>query len=453
MLAATRIGAVVVPFSTFCDAHRSCVGNWSTVTSASCWPASHFRAHDYPARGSPRPSASPSFEFARCFATAAPQLRHIVFDIEALHRPRRGRRRGAARRCRIRRRRSDDPLAIVYTSGSTGTPKGAVHTHRGLLDHQRNLNDIRGLTAEDTAVLQFAVLLDRRLRVRTAGHPGRRCHPGVLQRHRRRRHPGPARGRKAHHDKRFRRRRRTSRPGTRASPAGTCRRCGAATCTRSWRRTSGRPTRSCGTTCSGMTEAGSVLLISGDETDQPEHRRGSYGRPAPGFETKVIDRHRTDRPAGRRTLHPRAVCHAAATTAAAAKSASTPTAGFTPAIWSAPTPTGSVYFLGRAGSMIKTAGANVSPAEVERALAQGHRLHGRHVRRPAGFRARPDRRRGGRDGGSGRIRRGRGAWRLTDGLVGLQDSAALRGRCCRTTFPCCRAARSTCPNWRELFDV
>ena len=33
----------------------------------------------------------------------------------------------------------------------------------------------------------------------------------------------------------------------------------------------------------GMTEAGSVLLVSGDESDQPEQRRGSFGKPAPGF--------------------------------------------------------------------------------------------------------------------------------------------------------------------------
>ena len=39
----------------------------------------------------------------------------------------------------------------------------------------------------------------------------------------------------------------------------------------------------------GMTEAGSVVLISDDETDQPEHRRGSFGKPAPGFETKIVD--------------------------------------------------------------------------------------------------------------------------------------------------------------------
>ena len=39
----------------------------------------------------------------------------------------------------------------------------------------------------------------------------------------------------------------------------------------------------------GMTETGSVITISADESDQPEHRRGSFGRPAPGFDTKIVD--------------------------------------------------------------------------------------------------------------------------------------------------------------------
>src|SRR5690606_36125689 len=39
----------------------------------------------------------------------------------------------------------------------------------------------------------------------------------------------------------------------------------------------------------GMTETGSVALIDRDDTDQPESRRGSFGRLAPGFEAQVID--------------------------------------------------------------------------------------------------------------------------------------------------------------------
>ncbi len=39
----------------------------------------------------------------------------------------------------------------------------------------------------------------------------------------------------------------------------------------------------------GMTETGSVCLASEDESEQPEGRRGSFGRPVPGFEARVVD--------------------------------------------------------------------------------------------------------------------------------------------------------------------
>ncbi len=38
-----------------------------------------------------------------------------------------------------------------------------------------------------------------------------------------------------------------------------------------------------------MTEAGSIVLISADESDQPESRHGSFGKPAPGFDTIIIE--------------------------------------------------------------------------------------------------------------------------------------------------------------------
>src|SRR3546814_20810841 len=37
----------------------------------------------------------------------------------------------------------------------------------------------------------------------------------------------------------------------------------------------------------GMTATGSVCLASDDEGDQPEHRRGAFGRPAPGREPRA----------------------------------------------------------------------------------------------------------------------------------------------------------------------
>jgi acyl-CoA synthetase (AMP-forming)/AMP-acid ligase II len=121
----------------------------------------------------------------------------------------------------------------------------------------------------------------------------------------------------------------------------------------------------------GMTEAGSVVLLSGDETDQPDRRRGSFGRPAPGFETKVID---TDTGAEVTTgdtgdlfirgpyvregfyCRTRADCFDADSWFHTGDLVHADADGY-------------FYFATRAGSMIKTAGANVTPAEVEQALA------------------------------------------------------------------------------------
>jgi acyl-CoA synthetase (AMP-forming)/AMP-acid ligase II len=110
----------------------------------------------------------------------------------------------------------------------------------------------------------------------------------------------------------------------------------------------------------GMTEAGSVITLSADESDQPEHRRGSFGRPAPGFETMVCDGElciRGPYMMQRYYKRSREECFDADGWFHTGDLVRTDRDGF-------------VYFIGRKGAMIKTAGANVAPAEVERAIAR-----------------------------------------------------------------------------------
>ncbi|MGZ8814977.1 MAG: ANL family adenylate-forming protein, partial [Mycobacterium sp.] len=121
-----------------------------------------------------------------------------------------------------------------------------------------------------------------------------------------------------------------------------------------------------------MTETGSVITISEDETDQPEHRRGSFGKPAPGFDTAIVDPDTGDRVAvgqigelcvrgpflmQRYYKRTREECFDADGWFHTGDLVRTDVDGF-------------VYLIGRRGAMIKTAGANVAPAEVEKAIAK-----------------------------------------------------------------------------------
>ena len=156
----------------------------------------------------------------------------------------------------------------------------------------------------------------------------------------------------------------------------------------------------------GMTEAGSVCLASEDEGEQPEARRGSFGRAVPGFEARVT------RPDGGSPCAPGEIGELwfRGPFLMEGYLGRERSETFDGDDWF---PTGDLvtvdedgffYFRGRNSDMIKTAGANVSPREVEAAILEvsglvAHVIGGRRPRTGAG--------RGGSPSGAGGERRPR----------------------------------------------
>lgn len=334
MLAAARIGAVVVPYSTFLTAAELHAQVRASDT-AILLSARGFRNHDYT---------------QRLAGIDAPCLRQVLFDMPHADAPALADFEDDVDGC--------DPLAIIYTSGSTGSPKGVVHTHTSLIEHQRNLNGIRGLTAADRLFCNspffwiggFAFGL---LATITAGATlicSNATDAGAMLDLLEAERPTITNGFAAG----------ISHLSSHASYPN-----------RHFSATRGNLYPVMAAACRpadpelrhnmlGMTETGSVVLVDGDDGDQPEHRRGSYGRPAPGFDTKVLESgelcvrgpYLMQGYYGRN----REECFDA-------------DGWFHTGDLVRVDDDGYFYFLGRAGAMIKTAGANVTPGEVEKALA------------------------------------------------------------------------------------
>ncbi|MEU1981094.1 class I adenylate-forming enzyme family protein [Nocardia sp. NPDC019395] len=381
--AAARIGAVVVPFSTFATTRE--LGEQLVRSDVRILLAiDGYRANDYVSRlAELLPGAfegGPPHAGDRLLCPRFPQLRHIAISHDTAGQ----RLRDIGRLDRLadtvdekllaameRDVGAADPLAIIYTSGSTSAPKGVVHTHGALLGHQRNLNEIRRLTAADrlfcnsplfwiggfgfallatllagsTLVCSNAAdasstldLLEAEKPTVTNGFAGGVAH---LPRH----------------------------PSFAGRDLTSMRRGNLYAIMPAEARPADPELRH---NMLGMTEAGSVVLLSGDDSDQPEHRRGSFGRPAPGFDTRIVDPDTgADAAIGEvGELYIRGPYVMQGYYGRAREECFDADGWFPTGDLVRVDDEGFVYFLGRRGSMIKTAGANVSPAEVEKAIAK-----------------------------------------------------------------------------------
>lgn len=377
-LAAARIGAVVVPYSTFATAPELSAQLAHSDTRILLAEAS-FRSHNYLPRLADVLADADIDPLGRVYCRTVPQLRHVA--VRDAHAP------GVHNLSDILALADTiddtllaaveldvdgcDPLAIVYTSGSTGAPKGVAHSHAGLLTHQRNLNRIRGLTERDILFcnspffwiggfafgLLATLVAGATLVCSNATDPGatldllESTKPTITN--------GFAAGiaHLARH------------PSFAARDLSSMRRGNLYPIMPAAVRPADPELRH---NMLGMTEAGSVVLISDDESDQPEHHRGSFGTPAPGFDIRIIDPD---------TGSPVAVgdigefCYRGPYVMLGYHKRSREEC-FDPDGWfhtgdlvRADTD-GFVYFIGRSGSMIKSAGANISPAEVEKAIAK-----------------------------------------------------------------------------------
>jgi len=159
-LAAARIGALVVPMNTFYQARElGWVLRHADADTLICPP--HFLKHDYLER---LVRVAPELAGQRppLVTAALPYLRHVrVWTGQGAPWSSGGEaslcaladRTPALDDVLLRAAESEvtpaDPMLIIYSSGSTADPKGAIHTHGSVIRHAFNLNAQRDLRGDD----------------------------------------------------------------------------------------------------------------------------------------------------------------------------------------------------------------------------------------------------------------------------------------------------------------
>ena len=377
-LAVTRIGAVAVPISTFSTADElgqlvrgARVGTIVAVAG--------YRGNDYVA-GFTRALPGLDLTSRNPVAVAdAPFLRRVVVwggadGVDAAHTDAALRAAGE----RVPERfvdlvgadvGPDDPMVIVHTSGSTSAPKGVVHTHGGLLAHLAVLNAARGLTPGRRLFSNspffwiggMGYLLVGTLEAGSTLICSRAEDPATTLDLLERERPDLVNG--------FAQTVAT----LAAHPSFPARDLSSIVAGNLYPimpaalRPADPELRH---NMLGMTELGSVGLMDPDESDQPEHRRGSFGRPVADLEARIVDPESGDDVAvgASGELWLRGPNLMDGYDGRERHTVFTAGGWFRTGDVFRADAEGYCYFEGRRGDMIKTAGANVSPREVEGVL-------------------------------------------------------------------------------------
>lgn len=260
----------------------------------------------------------------------------------------------------------DDRMVIVHTSGSTSAPKGVIHQHGPLLRHLAGLNGVRGMTA-DTLLFSNSPLFwigglgynvvgtlvaGATLVCSRAENPAATL--DLIERERPDMVNGFAQSVAAL----------VSDPSFAARDFSFIRTGNLYPIMPPHLRPADPELRH---NMLGMTETGSVALMSPDERDQPERYRGSFGRPVPGLEARVVDPEsgRDCPPGGEGELWLRGPNLMEGYYGRERHEVFTPDGWFRTGDVFCTDEDGYFSFKGRRGDMIKTSGANVSPREVE----------------------------------------------------------------------------------------
>jgi acyl-CoA synthetase (AMP-forming)/AMP-acid ligase II len=358
-LAITRIGAIALPFSTM-STPLELAGLLAGSDSEYLISAQGYRGRDFRDVLTGVLGQEPD---RRLLIPAIPTLRRIWFgaaSLEGINAP------DAPVRAADAQVTSADTLVLVHTSGSTSAPKGVIHTHGQVIRNMRRQNATRGLTPDEVlfanapwfwvgglAYAFLATFIAGSRLLCSSAKPKDML--DLIEAERPTMTNGVASTMLALEQD----------PSFAGRDLSFIRRGNLYPIMPAEVRPKDPELRH---NLLGMTEAGSVCIVGDSEDDLPEAMRGSYGKPVAGANMRVVDPETgLDGPEGELWLRGPNVMqgyygrerHEAFDEQGWYHSGDmfTVDAG------------GYYYFKGRTGDIIRTAGAQVSPREVEGVLS------------------------------------------------------------------------------------